>query len=346
MAGRSGLSVYPSERLLVLDALRGIAALVVVVAHALQLFYGYEQPILHGIGRFGVVVFFLVSGYVIPTSFARHASQRTFWIRRLCRLFPLYWLTIGIAAIFKGAGWLPQTPLYQARLNTTYLLNLTMVPNFFNVPSVLSVFWSMHIEVLFYVVVAVVGLLGLQHKTMLVGLLLVLITLASAFVPGIGFTLYYPLFLTIIWCGAVLQRSHTAGESLIKVAPFLLVTLMLVGLGEGSTILGRTHATATVAAFAFVLVALHRPAWLQQRVLGWLGSISYSLYLLHLLVLAVVPMVGPPVLSMVVWLALMLLVAAATERWIERPSIALGKHLSATRSKPVTVVQHAPVLNT
>ncbi len=304
-----------------------------------------NSPILHGVGRFGVVVFFLVSGYVIPDSFARHASQRTFWVRRLCRLFPLYWLTIGIAAILKGVGWLPQTPFYQARLNTTYLLNLTMVPNFFNVPSVLSVFWSMHIEVLFYVVVALVGFLGLQHKPMLVGLLLVLATLAPAFVPGIGFSPYYPLFLTIIWCGATLQRSRAAREPLLKVATFLMIALLLVWLNEGGSTFGRAATGATVAAFAFVLVAIHRPAWFQQRVLGWLGSISYSLYLLHLLVLAIVPMVGSPVLSMIVWLALILLVAAAAERWIERPSIALGKHLTTTSPAPVAVVQHAPVLN-
>ncbi len=47
---------FQPERFVVLDALRGIAAVVVVIAHAVQLCYGYELDLLHGMGRFGVVL--------------------------------------------------------------------------------------------------------------------------------------------------------------------------------------------------------------------------------------------------------------------------------------------------
>jgi peptidoglycan/LPS O-acetylase OafA/YrhL len=333
------------DRFFVLDALRGIAAVVVVIAHAVQLCYGYELEFLHGMGRFGVVLFFLVSGFVIPASFAR-SSQRTFWIRRLCRLFPAYWTTIGIAAVLAWLNWLPASPFYGTRSVATYVVNLTMVPNFFNYSSVLFVFWSLHIELVFYLFVAVMGLLGIQHKTSLVGLVLLVATLAPAFVPELPFTLYYPLFLAIIWCGTVFQRVHYGHESLLSAAPFVAAALVLVWLAEGSTARALYHKGGTLTAFAVVLVALRHPTWFQRPLLVWLGTVSYSLYLLHLLVLAVVPASGPPVLSVTIWVICMLLVAAVAERWIERPSLALGRHLTAPRERRMAGIGDKTVLST
>lgn len=336
----------PPDRFFALDALRGIAAVVVVIAHAAQLCYGYELELLHGMGRFGVMLFFLVSGFVIPASFARHSSQRTFWVRRLCRLFPAYWTTIGIAAVLAWLNWLPASPFYGTRSVATYAVNLTMVPNFFNYSSVLFVFWSLHIEIVFYLFVGLIALLGILQKTSLVGLVLLTATLAPAFVPNLPFTLYYPLFLTIIWCGTVFQRVHQGHEPLLSAAPFIIAALALVWLAEGTSIRALYHLGATLAAFLVAAVALRRPAWFQHRLFVWLGTVSYSLYLLHLLVLAVVPAIGPPLISITLWVASMLLVAAISERWIERPSHALGRYLSAPRTQRTVGIGENTVLST
>jgi peptidoglycan/LPS O-acetylase OafA/YrhL len=73
-----------------LDALRGIAALCVVFDH---LTYSVFQPVRDSVyhwfdpGQYGVFVFFLVSGYIVPASLERRGSVRGFWVSRVFRLY-------------------------------------------------------------------------------------------------------------------------------------------------------------------------------------------------------------------------------------------------------------------
>ena len=93
-------------RLAWLDVLRGLAALAVVFDHtsyyALQhvrhIVYQWFDP-----GNYGVFVFFIISGYIVPASLERKGSVRTFWVSRLFRLYPLYLLAVGIAVAFYFA---------------------------------------------------------------------------------------------------------------------------------------------------------------------------------------------------------------------------------------------------
>src|SRR5690349_23920389 len=89
-----------ANRLAWLDMLRGIAALCVVfdhlsyvvLQHARTLVYHWFNP-----GDYGVFVFFLISGYIVPASLERKGSVRSFWVSRVFRLYPLYLLAVGIA---------------------------------------------------------------------------------------------------------------------------------------------------------------------------------------------------------------------------------------------------------
>src|SRR5436305_3617009 len=87
-------------RLAFLDALRGVAALAVVAAHIqahLADPVGDIAPARYfSAGQFGVTLFFLVSGFVIPMTLER-GSPRSFWIKRVCRLYPLYWASLALA---------------------------------------------------------------------------------------------------------------------------------------------------------------------------------------------------------------------------------------------------------
>ncbi len=326
------------ERLVALDALRGIAALLVTIAH-LTAFYITEHFTIYTAGRFGVVLFFLVSGYVIPPTFARHRSQSVFWIHRLCRLLPLYWMTICIAAILMATIGLQESVFFPARSGVAYMVNLTMIPKFLGYQSVLSVFWSLHVEVLFYILVAATGMVGLQHKSLLVGIALLILVMMSIFVPSI-FS-FYLAFLPLIWCGTVIHAMTTKGQPLIYATPFFVAAIALSTIAEGQPTLIPLYIGTEVVAFMLFIIALRRPQWFAWRGLVWLGSISYSLYLLHLLVLAVVPPIGPPTVGISIWLGCCLIVSALAERWIERPSIALGRWLTQPR-RTRTLAQPVP----
>ncbi|WP_187291324.1 acyltransferase family protein [Cellulomonas flavigena] len=114
-------------------------------------------PALNEVSRYGwlgVQVFFVISGLVITRS-AAHGSLRTFVTSRAVRLLPAYWACVVLTARLRllwdddrrpGAG--------------EILLNLTMVQGQLGVPSLQVVFWTLLVELKFYLLVAAVLALG------------------------------------------------------------------------------------------------------------------------------------------------------------------------------------------
>src|SRR5437762_8805346 len=97
-------------RLTFLDALRGVAALAVVAQHLgerLWPAFGHVTTFYFQAGQFGVVLFFLCSGFVIPASLERYDSLASFWIGRVCRLFPLYWFSLVVAVVLFALARFP-----------------------------------------------------------------------------------------------------------------------------------------------------------------------------------------------------------------------------------------------
>src|SRR5215210_2024076 len=102
MANPLGSEPAGSGRLVFLDALRGLAAMAVFVSHAAERVSPILRDIVHtrfDLGHFGVTLFFLCSGFIIPFSLERQNSLASFWISRIFRLYPLYWFTIGVSVL-------------------------------------------------------------------------------------------------------------------------------------------------------------------------------------------------------------------------------------------------------
>src|SRR5580658_11088403 len=90
------------SRLAWLDLLRGIAALFVVFDHLSYYVLQHVRAEVYNwfdAGNYGVFVFFIISGYIVPASLERKGSVRTFWVSRLFRLYPLYLFAIGFAML-------------------------------------------------------------------------------------------------------------------------------------------------------------------------------------------------------------------------------------------------------
>jgi peptidoglycan/LPS O-acetylase OafA/YrhL len=118
-------------RLAWLDALRGYAALVVVVFHLSPTVLGTDRHLAiyrhFDLGKYGVLLFFLVSGYVIPMSLERHGSLRRFWIGRLCRIYPAYLAAIALVLLLSAAGWLAWTSSLRHQTAAIALAHVTMM---------------------------------------------------------------------------------------------------------------------------------------------------------------------------------------------------------------------------
>ncbi len=140
------------SRLAWLDVLRGLAALAVVFDHASYYVLQHVRAVVYtwfDPGNYGVFVFFIISGYIVPASLERKGSVRTFWVSRMFRLYPLYLLAVGIAVALylmhfgslRGEGSDPETSILSQLLMMSNVLGGQNLPN---------VVWSLSYEMVFY----------------------------------------------------------------------------------------------------------------------------------------------------------------------------------------------------
>ncbi|GLW64818.1 hypothetical protein Arub01_30620 [Actinomadura rubrobrunea] len=152
-----------------MDALRGLAALVVVFEHSLDVLFPEVRRNASpwfNFGRYGVFVFFLVSGYIVPASLERRGDLRAFWIGRLLRLYPLFAVAalLGVALAATGVAWPLPSPLTD-RPWMGALAHATMLQDVLGVPSVVNVFWTLSYEMVFYLLVAAMFAAGAHRAS-------------------------------------------------------------------------------------------------------------------------------------------------------------------------------------
>src|ERR1700742_708143 len=155
------------SRLAWLDALRGFAALCVVFDHGSTLLLLPVRSFLYqwlNLGQYGVFVFFLVSGYIVPASLERKGSVRGFWVSRVFRLYPLYafalvaavllwWFNIGTLG---GAN-------YQGK--TSLLTHALMLSTVLGGHNAINVIWTLTYEMAFYLLLTALFLTGTHRRS-------------------------------------------------------------------------------------------------------------------------------------------------------------------------------------
>ena len=187
-----------------LDALRAVAALLVVYAHLSHYLLRGARDVsaewLHA-GPAGVMLFFLVSGYIIPASLERHGDLRRFWLGRLARLYPLYLVVCALVALtapLTVAG-----PVARLTPSDT-VAHLTMLPQLLGAPLLTPVVWTLSFEMAFYLMVA--ALFALRRHRASAGAAVAFAVAAVATAP--------------------LSPSRLAGPAL----PFLVAAVLALGL--------------------------------------------------------------------------------------------------------------------
>ncbi|HET7720182.1 MAG TPA: acyltransferase, partial [Acidimicrobiales bacterium] len=298
-------------------------------------------------GRAGVCAFFLVSGYVIPISLERDGDLRRFAVGRVSRLYPLYWASLGAALLLDRAG-VPALPTdFDLRLPASAWVNLTMGQELVGVPHAIGVYYTLTIELVWYLGCAVLFALGWLAATERLATL----ALGGLALVGVGVPLvldrHVPFstgfYLVTMLLGTALARRD-AGTLDPRRFRLLLATAAAIGAAgcwanyvhapggaDPDGPLGLTSAFVPwVAGYAAVLV-LHRYRHLRfPRVATWLGVVSYGVYLLHPLVLAVLRHRGAgPAVAILGTLAGSAVVAGIAHRLVEVPGQALGRRLRA-----------------
>ena len=342
-----------------LDGLRAVSFLLVFLGHAAaKIFPGY----------FGLSVFFFLSGYLITTLLRLEFDQtgginfRDFYLRRVLRIFPPFYLVLGAAYLLSATGllgnphWTGAIPFQVFHLTNYYIVAhgwwTGITPGTW-------IYWSLAVEEHFYLVFPLVYLLmrrrGLTSHQQ-AGLLLGLCAAVLAWRCLLVFGYHAPkdrvyvasdtrvdsiLFgcLLAVWGNPALDAA-SVWESRLKTTwlPLAVVTILIsFGVSRWWPAFDQTfrYSVQGLALIPVFVAAIRFPAWgvfrwLNTRPARFVGLLSYSLYLLHTTVLYGVehwthwPHMAVALASLALCLALSTLILYG----VEKPVARLRKRLS------------------
>ncbi|PZE66877.1 acyltransferase [Curtobacterium sp. MCBD17_021] len=330
------------HRLLPLDGLRGLAALAVVIFHFLyngpRVFPELGDRVDWTLpGEQGVRVFFVISGIVIMMSL-RGSSPLRFARSRFTRLFPSYWIAILFTGTAVAVFGLPG----QAVSARDFILNFTMIHTALGIKDVDPVYWTLAVELVFYVISAALWFLGaLTPKRLPVVLYAWLVASAVlAFIsdqlalqgPG-GVFENMPWFLIGIVALRIVEGDRRA--SIIAFVPIALLSGIYF---DWAAVLGAA------AGFAIVLITLMwHPLGLDSAPLRALGWASYPLYLLHqnlgyISLLHLQDIGTPRWMAVSLTIAGALLLAFAFTKWVDVPLRRKVGQWLRPQNRPTTTV--------
>jgi len=316
------------SRIKELDALRGLAALGVVFYHYTTRYgqiYGHTEglPFSLPAGRYGVLLFFMISGFVILMSLERNQTVLDFLVKRLARLYPTYWaaiaLTFAAVAIFGLPG--REVTVQIA------LLNGLMFHPLFDLPDVDGVYWTLLVELIFYVIMA--GLLmlrALPHIEWMMALWLIVNALENhnilIEVPAAAerwLILEYAHFFIM---GIIFYRIRQHGASGLRYG------ILAACLASHIAIAPEPDKLLAVLLFmaAFFLI---NAGWLGAIAIPpllALGTVSYPLYLIHqnigyIVIQALEGQGVSPALSIVVATSVAIALAVPIVYGVEQPVV-------------------------
>lgn len=336
-------AVVAIRRIEYIDAIRGIASVMVLIDHAVAYWVpAYRDWSLQylNLGRVGITAFFLVSGYVVGLTLTKQPI-RTFALRRFWRLYPVYWLTTAFYVGVLAAG--GDAPLDFSLF--VIAINLTMLQGFIGVVSILGPAWTLGVEVAYYAQAVAAKALGILPRASWLGYLWLAGFLAMAVsnvALGSDFTALAPLMLYTASLGYALYVKETQDRNdLLRlllagglVVPLGSIALLQAQAGEPWSWMAFV-CSFTLGCLFFGLFYLARRISMPQWLL-WLGAISYALYLVHISVIELVARLGAaPIPSVLIVLAGSVALGGLLHRFVEQPMIALGRRLTPS-SKPVS----------
>lgn len=365
------------KRLDALDGLRGVAILLVMGFHY---FHHLESPYykshlypygetfsgipLFQYGYLGVELFFIISGFVIALTLEKSGSPLEFLLRRFVRIWPALLFSAVITFLLLN---LSDAPFALTRRQTwpNFLPSLTLTPTvlwsstFPHVDFVTGVYWSLVVEIRFYLIAAVLfwGLSGKNFARNLTIFALVdcciwfLLRLLSPHGAELYNIALVPEFMPWFAAGALfyeLYQNRISQQLALAMLIALFIPICLTS--THYAIISRSPVVASAIALLFLvtfwlLVAKNgRLNVLQTKPLVWVGECSYSIYLFHyavgmILISSISKSIGLPAQVLLALGAslLVLILGRISFRLVENPSRrALTRLLINRTPKPTT----------
>ena len=364
-AGEAGVRAAVSVEL---QAMRGIAALIVVIAHCISVVAQKDAPTtclaLLANGSGAVAFFFVLSGFVLASSWGERTldprNYLVFVARRGFRILPMLAFAATLGTLYRnhvedGATYLFASDWFVAlcgrRVDLVHYLGSLTGYSALPAPQLWSIFVELAASTLLPLMIAASGTGPGRGLTLL---LLVAVNWSGA--PSFqyswpAFMLNFYIGITIAWWGPGLARQarRLSSDMLLALVLGLLLLFSLSRplIGNAQHVDQLAQAIEMAATAPIIALAYYHPApfaVLRHRLAVWIGDISYSVYLLHFVVMTALVQLAarlwpqgllaahPNLLAFGLIIAttlLTLLAASATYRLVEMPGIACGRVLIA-----------------
>lgn len=341
-----------------LDGVRALAVALVFLAHS-----GLERFVPGGLG---VTIFFVLSGFLITTLMRQeHARSgrldlRSFYLRRLLRLMPPLTIVVAAAAALAALGLIGGAFTTGGLLSALFYLGnyFVIAQDYRGMPAGIGVVWSLAIEEHFYLLYPPLAILLLRARSRTALTVLALLCAAMLgwrlWLVQHGGSVAYLTMATdtradaiLVGCAMALWRNPWLDDAPARppwrdaaVVALCIATLLATFLyrDEGFRLTARYTLQSLAIAGLMHAAVRHAGAWpwrwLSARPLVYLGSISYTVYLSHHVILLGLARHWPQwgwALTTVVGALLTLAVAEPMRRWVEQPIAALRRRLHRER---------------
>jgi peptidoglycan/LPS O-acetylase OafA/YrhL len=350
-----GAVPHPSGEIASLNGIRAVAVTLVFFSHGGQ---GQLVP-----GGLGVTLFFVLSGFLITTLLQREyrthdaVSLRNFYLRRVLRLMPPLFIVVALSGLLAAASLIDGGFSLRGLLSVLFYFGNyhVIATDFAGIPAGLGVIWSLAVEEHFYLLYPPLALLLLRwpqprHAAVALAVLCGAILLWRIWLYLQGVPEAYITMATdtradaiLVGCamaflfspgGAAMPAPKPRRDLPIAAACGLLLVATLLYRDEMFRLTARYTLQCLALAPLILLAIIHARSplvrWLNARPLVYIGTVSYTIYLSHQIVLYGVIRHWPQlnwVTTLALTIVLTLAIAEPMRRWVENPCAVLRKRL-------------------
>ena len=324
-----------------LDLLRALAVLAVFFSHLSGVFHNRSFS---SLGRFGVILFFVHTSFVLMASLQRldrpNESPRSiayaFWIRRFFRIYPLALLFVILVPLFR----IPSDPgqTYAWIGLKSFLSNLALTQNLTYSPNILSPLWSLPLEVQMYLLLPFAYFVirgDRRFRSLALWALSVVLALA---LPRISERLdvfrYAPCFTSGVVAFDLIRSQRWSWKLPAWTWPIsIFVVIALFGPHDNIPLpakMVRAWFLSLLLAALYANTREGRPDWM-HRIFHWIAERSFGIYLSHIVIFWFVfyRMAQFPLWTRIaVLIASSLGIPALLYVTIEKPLILAGAHVA------------------
>jgi len=301
-----------------IQALRGLGAFTVVIYHALSLF-----PFMNfRAGAAGVDLFFVISGVVMSISITDKTKPLDFFVRRIVRVVPMYWIATTLAAAYFILR-------YDMSISTSHIVSSYLFlppPAEFFFP-ILYPGWTLNFEMFFYLVLSTLLIINKNTTYTAICILLAIGSLSKnlSSAPGSYYLtegiLEFAIGLMIGQLIKIGYRPKTAPSIILITSSIVLFVVNNKFKSEGFLAWGVPSALLIIGCLGF-----DSSKFMKSKTAQFFGEASYSIYLFHALVIWAIDWYSPAdksILHVGLAIILSMLIGAIAYKFIEQPLLKL-----------------------